>query len=115
MKAHGVLFLGEKFVRFTTPQDVEPVARYIAKARINEQGFKFNHKGRMEWLQSEVDYANEISEDGDIYTLANYLDTAVSDLFYNNAPHIIGAGNKQVSNDFVNECIEVICDLFVIN
>ena len=106
MKATAVLFMDKGLVRFSAPQGVEGVARYIAKKRINEEGFKFNSKGRAEWLKSEVDYANEVNA----YTVnaREYAYTAACNLFYNNAPHIIGEGNKQVPNSFLDECAEYI-------
>lgn len=100
--------MGEKLVRFSTPQDVEPVARHIAKKRINEDGFKFNPKGRAEWLADQVEWENEINEGEYVVTVKDYAYTAACNLFYNNAPHIIGAGNKQVPNSFLDECAQYI-------
>ena len=109
-KAHGILFLDKnRYVRFANPVDYVTASRYVAKTILNEQGFKFNKTGRIAWLQSEVDAANDMDEE--TYTIEGYIYCAADLLFTCNAPHIIGKNNTQVSSDFISACIDYISDL----
>ena len=88
---------GSKLVRFNVSVTARDVARSILADVVRSEGFKFNDKGRSDWMNDTKDYY--INELGDVVDSAYIIES----LF--NSVHIIGLNRKQVSSRVEKECI----------
>jgi hypothetical protein len=73
----------------------------ILHKTMKNEGFEKSQK--VEYMDSWVDHLNEINEEGLGYNLGNVSDEIASHLIYGTGTHIIGEGNKEVSNSFRDE------------
>lgn len=114
MKATGFVVLEKgKLFRFREPRTPQETARIILKYRMREDNLPFNPKGRTAWAEGYLEAINDMRHwDGlDRVEMIEAIDQMSSDLFYCNAPHIIGANNTEVPSSFRKECASYINDL----
>ena len=114
LKNVSILYLGESLLTLPTNVEHTPeyIARVICKRAMKAEGFRFNDKGRYEWLQDAANYLNDVSDEDLHETAETVIDYVANNLIYSNAPHIIGGDNIEVSHDVKDAVIAELVNLF---
>lgn len=110
----SILYLGEGLLTLPTNVEHTPeyIARVICKRAMKSEGFRFNDKGRYEWLVDAANYLNDESDEDLNETAETVIDYVANNLIYSNAPHIIGGNKVEVSHDVRDAVVAALVNLF---
>lgn len=97
-------FDGKVLNQSKEPMTPQQVAMHILAKVVRNDGFKFNDKGRNDWMNDTKDYyLNELET---VVDNEYIIETLFNDV------HIIGLDRKQVSKKVEQECVKYLLTLF---